>query len=275
MIRPAVALCALALLAGCGGGGSAAEGAGDGPAGALILATTTSVHDSGLLDEIVPDFEAASACTVKPLAVGSGEAMELGRRGDADVLIVHSPEDERAFMREAHGTDRRLVMRNDFVLVGPADDPAGIAQAPGVGAALQRIAAADAEFASRGDDSGTHAKELSLWQSAGLAPDWSGYIETGQGMGPTLQIAAQKQAYTLSDRGTFLATEGLDSRILYEGSGLANPYHVIEVRDAANAGCAQEFADWITAPDAQRAIGSFGTAEFGEPLFLPALATEG
>ncbi|HSI80026.1 MAG TPA: substrate-binding domain-containing protein [Solirubrobacterales bacterium] len=271
MIRAAVAIAVLTLLAGCGsdGEGSGAEAAG--AEGALILATTTSTRDSGLLDAILPRFEAAGDCAVKPVAVGSGEAIEIARRGDADVLLAHSPAEERAFMREGHGADRRLVMRNDFVLVGPTGDPADVAAAPDVTAALRRIVAAGAPFASRGDDSGTHAKELDLWRLAGLEPDWPDYLETGQGMGPTLQIAAQKRAYTLTDRGTFLATEGLDSRIVHEGDrGLANRYHVIEVRDAANAACAAEFADWITQAATQRAIGSFGADRFEEPLFVPA-----
>jgi tungstate transport system substrate-binding protein len=239
--------------------------------GRMLLATTTSTRDSGLLDEILPRFERQSGCSVKTLAVGSGEAMELGERGNADVLLVHSPEDEEEFMAEGHGASRRAVMHNDFVLLGPPDDPAQIGQAADAPDALTRISAEEAPFASRGDDSGTHAKELSLWEEAGVEPSGSWYFETGQGMGETLTIADQRQAYTLSDRGTFLATENLDSELLVEGGEeLLNPYHVIVVEgDDINRECARAFSTWITAPGTQGQIGRFGVAEFGEPLFVP------
>ena len=258
--------------------GVSACGADDDPAagsppdrGTLLLATTTSTRDSGLLDELLPRFERGSGCSVKTLAVGSGEAMELGERGDADVLLVHSPEDEEEFMAEGHGASRKAVMHNDFVLVGPADDPAGIRQADGAPESLTRIADEEAAFASRGDDSGTHAKELSLWEAAGVEPAGDWYIETGQGMGETLTIAGQRQAYTLSDRGTFLATDNLDSELLLEGGeDLLNPYHVIVVEgEDTNRECARELSIWITAAPTQRAIGAFGRAEYGEPLFFP------
>ena len=239
--------------------------------GTLLLATTTSTQDSGLLDELLPGFERQSGCTVKTLAVGSGEAMELGERGDADVLLVHSPEDEEEFMAEGHGTSRKAVMHNDFVLLGSPADPARIGQLNDAPDALAQIAEREAAFASRGDDSGTHAKELSLWEAAGVEPSGSWYFETGQGMGETLTIASQRQAYTLSDRGTFLATENLDSELLVEGGdALLNPYHVIVVKaEDVNRECARAFSTWITAPDTQRAIGNFGVAEYGEPLFVP------
>jgi tungstate transport system substrate-binding protein len=265
--RAATVLAALALtLPACGDDDTAGGGG-----GTLLLATTTSTRDSGLLDELLPRFEQSSGCPVKTVAVGSGEAMELGEREDADVLLVHSPEDERAFMAEGHGESRKPVMHNDFVLVGPGDDPADVSAADGAPGALARIARAEATFASRGDDSGTHAKELSLWEAASLDPSGSWYIETGQGMGETLTIAGQKQAYTLSDRGTFLATENLDSELLVEGGkALLNPYHVIVVRGGGvNATCARDFSSWITSKPVKRAIGSFGRAEFGEPLFFP------
>jgi tungstate transport system substrate-binding protein len=244
---------------------------GDDDDGTLLLATTTSTRDSGLLDHLLPSFEQGSDCTVKTLAVGSGEAMELGERGDADVLLVHSPADERRFMTEGHGASRRPVMHNDFVLVGPADDPAGIREAEDAPSALAQIAGREASFASRGDDSGTHAKELSLWEAAGIEPQGSWYVETGQGMGETLTISDQRQAYTLSDRGTFLATDNLDSELLLEGGDeLLNPYHVVVVEgDGVNGDCAREFSTWITSPPTQRAIGAFGRAEYGEPLFFP------
>jgi tungstate transport system substrate-binding protein len=239
--------------------------------GRMLLATTTSTRDSGLLDELLPRFERASGCTVKTLAVGSGEAMELGERGDADVLLVHSPEDEEEFMAEGHGASRKAVMHNDFVLLGPPEDPAGVAESGDAPDALAQIAEQEDAFASRGDDSGTHAKELSLWQEAGVDPSGSWYIETGQGMGETLTIADQRQAYTLSDRGTFLATDSLDSEIVVEGGeALLNPYHVITVEgDEVNRECADEFSTWITSPPIQRQIERFGVAEFGEPLFVP------
>jgi tungstate transport system substrate-binding protein len=265
----AVLLVAIAPAA-CGdddGGGSA-----DSPPdrGVLLLATTTSTRDSGLLDELLPSFERRSGCTVKTLAVGSGEAMELGERGDADVLLVHSPEDEEAFMAEGHGASREAVMHNDFVLLGPPADPAGIRQADAAPDALARIAGREASFASRGDDSGTHAKELSLWEAAGVKPEGDWYVETGQGMGETLTIAGQKQAYTLSDRGTFLATENLGIELLHEsGEALLNPYHVIVVEgEDVRRECAERFSTWITAPATQRAIESFGVEEFDEPLFV-------
>ena len=239
--------------------------------GRLLLATTTSTRDSGLLDELLPEFERQSGCSVKTLAVGSGEAMELGERGDADVLLVHSPGDEEEFMAEGHGDSRKAVMHNDFVLLGPADDPARIGQADAAPDALTRISEQEAAFASRGDDSGTHAKELSLWETAEVEPNGSWYFETGQGMGETLTIADQRQAYTLSDRGTFLATENLDSELLVEGGEeLLNPYHVIVVEgDSVNRACARPFSTWITSPRTQRAIGRFGVAEYGKQLFVP------
>ncbi|MGH2782346.1 MAG: substrate-binding domain-containing protein [Thermoleophilaceae bacterium] len=269
-LAPAATALALATtaLAACGGDDPAA---GSPDRGTLLLATTTSTRDSGLLDELLPPFQRRSGCSVKTLAVGSGEAIELGERGDADVLLVHSPAAERQFMQEGHGSSRRAVMHNDFVLVGPAEDPARVEQAEGAPEALARIAKEEAAFASRGDDSGTHAKELSLWEAAGLDPGGSWYLETGQGMGQTLTIAGQKQAYTLSDRGTFLATENLDVQLLLEGGeALLNPYHVIVVRGGdVNRACARSFSTWITSPATQRAIERFGVPEYGEPLFFP------
>jgi tungstate transport system substrate-binding protein len=239
--------------------------------GTMILATTTSTQDSGLLDVLAPRFERASGCSVKTVAVGSGEALELGEKGDADVLLVHSPEAEEEFMGGGHGTRRKAVMHNDFILVGPADDPAKVREAASGPEALARISKAEAAFASRADESGTNTKELSLWEAAGIKPGGSWYIETGQGMGETLTIANQKQAYTLSDRGTFLAIDNLDLKLLLEGGkDLLNPYHVIVVRgDHVNRGCAQEFSHWVTAPRTQHEIGRFGVVEYGEPLFVP------
>jgi tungstate transport system substrate-binding protein len=270
---PAALLLAVTALAACGGDDDPQAGTPP-DRGTLLLATTTSTRDSGLLDELLPRFERRSGCSVKTLAVGSGEAMELGERGDADVLLVHSPEDEQEFMAEGHGAGRKAVMHNDFVLLGPSGDPARIGQADDAPDALARIAEREAAFASRGDDSGTYAKELSLWDEAGVEPGGSWYFETGQGMGETLTIAGQKQAYTLSDRGTFLAMENLDSELLVQGGAeLLNPYHVIVVEgEETNRECARRFSTWITAPAAQRAIGAFGRAEYGESLFTPEAA---
>jgi tungstate transport system substrate-binding protein len=265
----------LLLAVGCGSdeaaSGGGREQAGGGPSGDTVLATTTSTQDSGLLDALVPSFEDGSECVVKTVAVGSGQAMEMGERGDADVLLVHSPDDERQFMADGHGVSRAAVMHNDFVIVGPPDDPAGLSQATDAADALRRIARAKAPFASRGDDSGTHSKELELWEESGVDPSGSWYVETGQGMGETLTIANQQQAYTLADRGTFLATDGLQSQIAFEGSpDLRNDYHVIVVdHEGTNTGCAKEFSAWIRRPSVQQTIGGFGVEEYGEQLFTP------
>jgi tungstate transport system substrate-binding protein len=266
-----IAVVAVILLATAGCGSADEPEASSGPSGNMILATTTSTHDSGLLDEILPLFDQASDCVVKTVAVGSGQAMEMGEKGDADVLLVHSPGDEEQFMTDGHGSSREAVMHNDFVVVGPPDDPAEVADARDAAGALTRIADQKAAFASRGDDSGTHAKELSLWEQAGIEPKGSWYIETGQGMGDTLTIADQKQAYTLSDRSTFLATKSLESDIAFEGSDdLLNNYHVIVVdHEGTNTGCAEEFSSWILDQPVQDAIGRFGVEEYGEQLFTP------
>jgi tungstate transport system substrate-binding protein len=261
-----VLLTALAFAA-CGEDDSAAPA----DKGSMILATTTSTQDSGLLDELVPQFQDQSGCSVKTVAVGSGEALELGERGDADALLVHSPAAEEEFMDGGHGVSRTAVMHNDFIVVGPAGDPAKTKGAGSAAEAFTEISNRKAPFASRADESGTHTKELSIWEAAGVQPAGSWYIETGQGMGQTLTIAGQKQAYTLADRGTFLATDNVDLELLVEGgSDLLNPYHVIVVEgENVNRGCAGAFADWITSPETQEEIGRFGVDEYGEPLFFP------
>jgi tungstate transport system substrate-binding protein len=237
----------------------------------MIMATTTSTKDSGLLDELVPAFERTGDCKVKTVAVGSGQALAMGEKGDADVLLVHSPDAEETFMDEGHGASRTAVMHNDFVIVGPASDPAHIADAPDATTAFRRIAREKAPFASRADESGTNAKELKLWEEAGVKPNGSWYLETGQGMGETLTVASQKEAYTLSDRGTFLATKNLDSKLLNEGGkDLRNNYHVIVVKAPdTNAACARAFSSWITSGPTQKEIAGFGVKEYGEPLFFP------
>jgi len=270
--RAAAALLAVAALGigACGGDDSGGSQSGTDDA-AMILATTTSTQDSGLLDELVPRFQRDSGCSVKTVAVGSGEALELGANGDADVLLVHSPEAEEEYMDAGHGVSRKAVAHNDFVVVGPADDPAHVKGADSAAEAFAGIAKAQAPFASRADESGTNTKELSLWEAAGVEPGGSWYIETGQGMGETLTIASQKQAYTLADRGTFLATDNVDLDVLVEGGAdLLNPYHVIVVEgENVNRACAQKLSDWITSPKIQDEIGRFGVAEYGEPLFVP------
>ena len=266
----ALVLALLALvIAGCGDDDS--ETASKGPSGTMIMATTTSTKDSGLLDELVPAFERTGDCKVKTVAVGSGQALAMGEKGDADVLLVHSPDAEETFMDEGHGASRTAVMHNDFVIVGPASDPANIADAPDATAAFRRIAREKAPFASRADESGTNAKELKLWEEAGIKPSGSWYLETGQGMGETLTVASQKEAYTLSDRGTFLATKNLDSKLLKEGGkDLRNNYHVIVVKaPGTNAACAKAFSSWITSAPTQKEIAGFGVKEYGEPLFFP------
>jgi tungstate transport system substrate-binding protein len=262
---------ALAALASCGDDDSDGSRAAD---RAVILATTTSTQDSGLLDLLVPRFERESGRQVKTVAVGSGEAIELGTRGEADVLLVHSPDDEKELMASGKAGERRLVMHNDFVIVGPPDDPAGIRGMSST-AALDRIAEEEAPFISRGDDSGTHSLELELWGAAGVEPGGSWYQETGQGMGATLRITNQKRAYTVSDRGTYLSTGASTGlAVLVEGEPrLLNIYHVIDIDPGAgprvNAAGGRALAQWIVSRPAQRMIGSFGRAEFGRPLFVP------
>lgn len=243
----------------------------------LILATTTSTQDSGLLDILVPMFEAETGYTVQTIAVGSGQAMQMGQEGNADVLLVHSPSAEKQFMADGWGKDRALVMHNDFIIVGPADDPA---QIKGLNAtdAFKAIAAAESSFIARGDESGTSTKELGIWTKAELDPAakrpvW--YTETGQGMGATLTIASEKKSYTLTDRATFLANrDNLDLEILVEGdNSLLNVYHVITVNSEkwpkVNYDGAKAFLEFMTAPTTQQMIGQFGVDKFGQPLFYP------
>lgn len=258
---------------------SAAEESGDTApaAGAtLILATTTSTDDSGLLDFILPDFEAETGIKVDVIAVGTGQALELGENGDADVLLVHARAREDAFMEAGHGVRREDVMYNDFVIVGPADDPAGIMGMTDAAAAFQAIADAGAPFVSRGDDSGTHTKEKSIWAAAGIEPAGDWYISAGQGMGAVLTMADEQQAYTLSDRATYLSRtlEGTELVIEVEGDPiLFNPYGVMAVNPDKNPeiqlDLANMFIDWLISVPVQEKIGTFGVEEFGSPLFVP------
>ncbi len=243
----------------------------------LILATTTSTQDSGLLDVLVPIFQEQTGYTVQTVAVGSGAAMQMGTDCNADVLLVHSPSAEKTFMDEGSGKERELVMHNDFIIVGPADDPAGI-KGMTAADAFKAIAAAEAPFVARADKSGTSTKELGIWKAAELdpattKPAW--YIETGQGMGASLTIASEKGAYTLTDRATYLANQDtLDLEILAEGEkALLNIYHVITVNPEKctknNYDGAVAFKDFMISPATQEVIGQFGTEKFGQPLFMP------
>ena len=242
----------------------------------IIMATTTSTQDSGLLDVLLPIFEKKTGYFVKTIAVGSGQAMAMGQKGEADVLLVHSPEAEKKFMSDGYGVNRRLVMHNDFIIVGPKTDPARIKGSKSSVDAFKKIAASNAVFMSRGDNSGTHSKEKSIWKAAGINPEgqkW--YQQTGLGMGQTLSVAAEKRTYTLADRGTYLALKknlGLD--ILAEGDAvLLNIYHVIEVNHAkwpkVNATGAKAFADFMVSRHAQGIIKKFGIEKYGSPLFFP------
>ncbi len=242
----------------------------------IILATTTSTQDSGLLDVLIPIFEKKTGYFVKTIAVGSGQAMAMGQKGEADVMLVHSPDAEKKFVEEGYGVNRRLIMHNDFIIIGPADDPAKIKSVKAAAEALKRIAAAEALFVSRGDNSGTHAKEKALWKQAEITPagqKW--YQETGLGMGQTLNVAAEKKGYTLADRGTYLALKkNIPLDILVEGdASLLNIYHVMEINSAkwpkVNAAGAKAFADFFVSKETQKIIETFGVDKFGSPLFFP------
>jgi tungstate transport system substrate-binding protein len=242
----------------------------------IILATTTSTQDSGLLDVLIPIFEKETGYFVKTIAVGSGQAMAMGEKGEADVLLVHSPDAEKKFMAKEAGINRKLVMHNDFIIVGPPADPAHIKGAKTSVEAFTKISRAGALFLSRGDNSGTDAKEKKLWKTSGINPagqKW--YQETGLGMGQTLNVAAEKKGYTLADRGTYLALKKtLGMAILVEGDAkLLNVYHVIEVNPVkwpkVNTAGAKAFSDFMVSIKVQQLIGTFGVEKFGSPLFFP------
>ena len=241
----------------------------------VILSTTTSTQDSGLLDVLVPLFEKHSGYAVKTISVGTGQALTLGAKGDADVVLVHAPSLEKKYVGDDKLRNRRLVMYNDFIIIGPKEDPAKIRSTKTATAALQAIAGAKANFVSRGDKSGTHTLERALWKSAGIEPKGSWYIEAGQGMGATLGIANERNAYTISDRGTYLAFKSrVTLPILLEGDrALLNIYSVLEVSPAngprVNSAGGRSFADFMIAPGTQKVIRSFGVEKFGQPLFVP------
>ena len=242
----------------------------------IILATTTSTQDSGLLDVLIPVFEKQTGYFVKTIAVGSGQAMAMGQKGEADVLLVHSPAAEKKFVAEGFGINRRLIMHNDFIIVGPPEDPAKIKGLKLASEAFKKIASAKALFLSRADKSGTHVKEMDIWKASGINPEgekW--YQQTGLGMGQTLNVAAEKKGYTLADRGTYLALKknlGLD--VLVEGDAiLLNIYHVIEVNPAkwpkVNVPGGKAFADFMVSNETQDIVKTFGVDKFGSPLFFP------
>lgn len=243
----------------------------------IILATTTSTQDSGLLSVLVPAFETKTGYKVKTVAVGSGQAMTMGERGEADVLLVHAPDSEVKFMEAKHGVDRFMVMHNDFIVIGPKDDPAKIKGMKTAKEALTAISGAKAVFVSRGDNSGTNQLELKLWKAASIEPKGqSWYQSTGQGMGATLNVAAEKIGYTITDRATWLANKknlgGLDI-LVEKDKALLNIYHVITVdpkkSDKINSDGAKAFASFMVDPETQKTIGEFGKDKYGQALFFP------
>jgi tungstate transport system substrate-binding protein len=238
----------------------------------LVLASTTSTQDSGLFDVLIPAFEKAHPeYKVEVIAVGTGEALKLGENKDADVLLVHAKAKEEKFVADGFGTERHDVMYNDFVIVGPAADRAGIKGMTSAADAFKKIAAAGAAFVSRGDDSGTHTKEMSIWKAASeTTPTASWYMSAGKGMGDVLKIAHETPGYTLADRATYLSLKDtLELEVLVEGDkALFNQYGVIPVSDATNPAGAQAFMEWILGTEGQKVINEYGVAKFGQPLFI-------
>ncbi|MGQ9533143.1 MAG: substrate-binding domain-containing protein [Desulfotomaculales bacterium] len=250
-------------------------GAGCGAKRDVVLATTTSTVDSGLLDVLIPEFERQTGYRVKTIAVGTGQALAMGERGEADVLLVHDPAAEKRLVDAGLGINYRLVMHNDFIVVGPPEDPAGIRGLRSAPAAFGQLAARRALFVSREDDSGTHKKEQEIWREAGVSPAGGWYQHSGQGMGATLLMASQKKAYTLTDRATYLVQKkNVDLDVMVEGDrSLLNVYHVMQVNPArfakVNARGAEAFVEFMVAPETQKLIGDFGKDRFGQSLFFP------
>jgi len=275
LIFRTTALALILLLSACGQAPTTAGRTASVKKTNLILATTTSTQDTGLLDVLIPKFEKLYPYTVKTIAVGSGEALAMGQRGEADVLLVHSPKSEEEFMAGGFGSSRKPVMHNWFVLVGPNSDPAGAAKAGSVSAALKAISSTGAVFISRADESGTHKKELKLWDAAGIKPTGAWYLQSGQGMGETLRIADQKNAYTLSDEGTYLALRSsLGLKIVRSGEkDLKNLYTVIVLSAKrfpnVNKKGALDFSRFVTGKAGQSIIRDFGRAKYGKALFTP------
>lgn len=241
----------------------------------LKMSTTTSTADTGLLDVLLPPFEKAANVKVDVISVGTGKAIALGANGDVDVVFVHDRAGEDKFVADGFGVDRRDVMYNDFILVGPEADPAKVKDAKSAVEAFEKIADAQATFISRGDDSGTHKKEKAIWQAAAIKPEGKWYKEAGQGMGAVLTMTNEQQGYTLADRGTYLAFTGkITLKVLSEGDKLLlNPYGVIAVNPAkypqANYAKAKAFIEWVTGPEGQKIIKEYGKDKFGQPLFYP------
>jgi tungstate transport system substrate-binding protein len=246
----------------------------------VILSTTTSTQDSGLLDVLVPLFERQTGYTVKTIAIGTGQALALAGRGEADVVLAHAPALEKKYIADGKMLNRRLVMYNDFVIIGPAEDPAKIKGMTKAAAAMKAIAATGSRFVSRGDNSGTHNLEKELWKLAGVEPQSGWYIESGQGMGATLGIADDRKAYTLTDRGTYLAFQKrVRLPILLEGDRpLLNLYSVMEVNPAngpkVNTAGGKAFADFMVSADVQKVVKTFGVDKYGQPLFVPVAGTK-
>ena len=247
--------------------------AGCGHRKSIVLATTTSTQDSGLLDVLLPAFTAKTGITVKPIAVGTGEALAMAKRGDADVVLVHARAQEDAFIAAGDGVDRRDVMYNDFVLVGPADGT--LPKGSDAVAAFKEIAARQYPFVTRADKSGTYTKEMAIWAQAGIEPKGSWYVQTGQGMGDSLRVAFEKGAYILADRGSYLSLKDKYPLAIFveKGPELRNQYGVIAVNPKVHKGVnywgAEQFINWITSPDGQKVIGEYGVDKFGQPLFTP------
>ncbi len=275
-------LLVVSLLGGCGQAPSESpEDTGEEPAAPenprVIMATTTSTENSGLLDYLLPVFEEDTGYQVEVVAVGTGKALQMGEDGEADVLLVHAKESEEEFVAAGHGLERFDVMYNDFIIIGPKDDPAKIGEIASndVVKALEAISESQSVFVSRGDDSGTHKKELACWKQANIEPQGDWYVEAGKGMGDVIQMAEEMNGYTLSDRATYLSMrENIGLEILVEGDEqLFNQYGVIAVNpdknDQINAEGAQAFIDWILSEKAQKLIAEFGQEEYGQSLFIP------
>lgn len=242
----------------------------------LILATTTSTQDSGLLEYLLPDFEKEYNVFMKVIAVGSGQAIQMGKDGNADVLLVHSPTAEKTYMEEKHGVRREDVMYNDFIIVGPEEDPAKIKNSATAVDAFKALMNSKSKFVSRGDDSGTHSKEKAIWKAAELEPSGNWYISAGQGMGAVLTMADEEKAYTLADRATYMTQveKGLELQIMIEGDNqLLNPYGVIAVDPSKspkiNNEVANQFIDWLISDETQKKIADFKKEELGVSLFIP------
>ncbi len=241
----------------------------------LRVSSTTSTDNTGLFDVLNPPFEKMFNCSIDVISQGTGKAIKTGEMGDCDIVFVHSRKAEDKFVEEGYGVNRRDVMYNDFVIVGPKDDPAGIRGLKNAGDAIKRIAAGNSPFISRGDDSGTHKKEKEIWEKIGIVPEGKWYIESGQGMGAVLLMAHEMKGYALSDRGTYLAFTGkTDLDIMTEDDPcLFNPYGIIAVNPQkhphVNYILAMAYIGWITSPKGQKIIKEFGKDKFGQSLFIP------